>query len=232
MRIFGYTFKSKDLFRKAVTHASLCEESIAPQERLEFLGDAIIDAVVSCYLYQKMPHVDEGGLTELRASVVSTRGLANAARAHQLEEFVEAAGRLMRAGYAQRDRTLANTLEAIVGAIHLEGGYDVATKAVFIALGLEELSFDSAPKNTKGRLQELLQSHFKLLPEYQGGHVAGPNHAPIFEAKLYFQGRYLASAQGRTQKSAEQAAALVVLERIEKLSSKELVAWCESLSED
>jgi ribonuclease-3 len=212
---FGVSFSDPALLDRALTHRSA---GLANYERLEFLGDALINAVVSIELYARYPRAAEGDLTRLRASLIRESSLADLARRIQLSDYLRMGGGELKSGGYRRDSILADTLEALVAAVYLDAGWDSCRLLVH---GLFAEAFDavdlSACKDAKTRLQEWLQGRGMALPDYQLVDTAGKDHDKTFRVACRIAASELsAEAVGRSRKAAEQAAAAALLERIEQ----------------
>jgi ribonuclease-3 len=217
----GYRFQRTDLLMEALTHPSYSSEHHQPPphyERLEFLGDAVLQLCVSGWLFTRHPDLDEGGLTRLRSTLTDQGALDKLARHLDLGRFLRLGRGERRAGGADRASLLADSLEAMIGAIYLDGGLAAATafwERLLAASGLDlaQLLID---ENPKGRLQERAQEdHAGTLPEYQVQHLGGPDHAPEFEVRVLLAGRELAVARAGSRRDAEKEAARLALKRLE-----------------
>lgn len=212
----NYVFRDPGLLRLALTHPSVAHELGAPIEtnqRLEFLGDAVLQLVLTRELYETFPGFDEGPLTKARAKLVNRRTLAEHARRIGLgKHLIVSRGEEMHGG-RDRPSALADTFEALLGAILLDGGFEPARE--FILRQFKE-AFGGLPvipilENPKGELQELLQSVSAEAPQYQVVSATGPDHDPIFECTVHHNGMELARGQGKSKKAAESEAALAAL---------------------
>ena len=212
----NYVFRDPGLLRLALTHPSVAHELGAPVEtnqRLEFLGDAVLQLVLTRELYETFPGFDEGPLTKARAKLVNRRTLAEHARRIGLgKHLIVSRGEEMHGG-RERPSALADTFEALLGAILLDGGFEPARE--FILRQFKE-AFGGLPvipilENPKGELQELLQSVSAEAPQYQVVSATGPDHDPIFECTVHHNGMELARGQGKSKKAAESEAALAAL---------------------
>lgn len=210
--VLGYTFRDPQKLIEAVTHASLVYESQRQQadnQRLEFLGDSVFQLTLSEMLFLKLSTANEGVLTKTRAELVSTKALAQVARRLNLGGFLLMGRGEEASGGRERDKTLADALEAIAGAIYLDGGMEAA-KSFAIHLFSETLSsIGSSPaeQNPKGHLQEVLQTFGNAPPTYSIVQESGPDHAKCFEATVNWQGELLGRGQGKSKKEAEVDAA-------------------------
>jgi len=212
----GYTFKDIKLLIEALTHKSYKQPY--NNERLEFLGDAVLDLVVGEYLFKKFPRHDEGKLSKMRASLVNEEGFTRLASAIDLGRFIY----LSNAEENNRGRTkpslLSNAFEAVMGAIYLESGLEQVARITIKLLdeNYDELTLDSLFKDYKTSLQELTQAHFGMTPEYQLVHSRGPDHLKEFEIAVRIDGKTYASAIGKSKKTAQQEAAKIALELLQK----------------
>jgi ribonuclease III len=198
------------LARQALTHRSYAYENggLATNERLEFLGDAVLGLVVTDALYAAHPDLPEGQLAKLRAGVVSTRALAGVARSVGLGEWVLLGRGEQTTGGRDKSSILADTLEALLGAVYLEQGLPGAVRVVRRLLGplLDSVAADDAGRDWKTTLQELGAGRSLGVPEYRTTET-GPPHAREFTAEAVIGGRVLGAGSGRTKKEAEQQAA-------------------------
>ena len=213
----GYVFRDDGLLRLALTHPSIAHESgvaTAHNQRLEFLGDAVLQLVLTRELYEKFPVFGEGPLTKARAKLVNRRALAERARpldlgAHLILSRGEEAN-----GGRERGSALADAFEALLGAMFLDGGFEVARTVILrefapVLGGLNELP---NIENPKGELQELLQARSEHAPEYQFVSASGADHDRDFECAVLHEGVELARGRGKSKKAAESDAAMVALE--------------------
>ena len=208
----GYTFRDRLKLVQALTHGSLGYESQRSQpdnQRLEFLGDAVLQLTLSEMLYHKHPEADEGVLTKSRAQFVSTKAFAEVARRVNLGAHLLMGRGEEASGGRERDSALADALEAIAGAIYLDGGLEAATGFTRMLFGplLDAMADVPEEQNPKGHLQELLQVTGTAAPTYAIVSESGPDHAKAFEATVQWQGAVLGRGQGRSKKEAEVDAA-------------------------
>jgi len=213
-RSFGYRFAAPGLCHAALTHRSA---GAAHNERLEFLGDAVLNACVARLLYDAHPEIDEGALSRLRATLVSGRALAEVSAELGLGEHLRLGGGELKAGGFRRASTLADALEAILGAIFLDSGFDAVMAAVRRIMGprLAALPAADTLKDPKTRLQEILQGRGLALPIYELFSVSGEPHAQAFLVSCSVPAVGL-SAQGEagSRRHAEQQAAAKLLESL------------------
>jgi ribonuclease-3 len=204
----GYRFKDDDLLTRALTHRS---HSAAHNERLEFLGDSVVNCAVALALYRKFPSLTEGELSRLRASLVSQPSLADIARRYEFGSYLRLGEGEVKSGGARRPSMLADAVEAVVGGAFLDGGFDAATAVVETLFGdaLRNIEPESARKDAKTRLQEYLQSRRLQLPRYTVTAIRGEAHDQIFEVECDVSELGIRSrGEGTSRRSAEQEAAL------------------------
>ncbi|MDR1520281.1 MAG: ribonuclease III [Planctomycetota bacterium] len=211
----GHVFSDKTRLLQALAHSSSTQDKTRSNERLEFLGDAIIDFVVREHLFHSYPQRQEGDLTEAKSAVVCRSALAEAARRIDLPDFL-----ILGRGIGKRrpipESLIADAFEAVVAAIHLDGGIQSARNFILGCLGaaipaaIEKASLD----NHKSVLQKILQQNRRRLPEYRILSIAGPEHARTFRVAALIGGRELGQGSGPNKKTAEQAAARSALENL------------------
>jgi ribonuclease-3 len=225
----GYAFRDEGLLRLALTHPSVAHESGVPtaggdaaqrrpahNQRLEFLGDAVLQLVLTGELYEKFPAFDEGPLTKARAKLVNRRTLAEHARALDLGgHLILSHGEEMHGG-RERPSALADTFEALLGAIFLDGGFDAAREFILreFSAAFGKLSVLPTIENPKGELQELLQARSPEAPEYHVVSTTGPDHDRVFECTVQHEGVELAHGRGKSKKAAESDAASSALKKL------------------
>jgi len=209
----GHRFKDQKLLLKALTHKSFAAESGSSEfnERMEFLGDSILSAVVSDFLYNKYPENDEGRLSQIKSQIVSRLQLARWAKKIKLGEYLYISkGEELNAARV-RDSLLADTFEAVIAAIYIDSGFDAADK--FIS-GFLNLQRRIVINDSKSKLQELIQSKYQTLPDYKVLNESGPDHEKVFEIGVYHKKKLLGTGVGRCKKDAEQAAAKKALKAL------------------
>ena len=215
----GYSFRDPALLKLALTHPSVAHEQGLPvhtNQRLEFLGDAVLQLVLTRELYEKFPGFGEGPLTKARAKLVNRRSLAEHARQLSLGKYlIVSRGEEISRG-RERPSALADTFEALLGAIFLDGGYEAGRAFILSQFqgAFGELSAIPILENPKGELQELLQARSSEAPRYHVVSVSGPDHDRIFECTVHHGGAELARGRGRSKKSAESEAALAALVKL------------------
>ncbi len=213
-------FNDTALLVSALTHRSYANEMQSPEitdnERLEFLGDAILGMVISHYLVWKYPLYSEGKLSKLKSYLVSRSALAGLARNLNLGEYLRLGKGEMTASGHTKDSLLANTFEAVIGAIYLDGGVENVKGFILqqIAGLSDEIARREGVENYKGALQELVQTELGQTPIYQLLEVTGPQHRRIFRVQLKLSDEYCVTAQGYSKKQAEQEAARLLFQRL------------------
>ena len=212
----GYTFRDSALLRLALTHPSVAHETNSAtqtNQRLEFLGDAVIQLILTRELYEKFPTFGEGPLTKARAKLVNRRSLAERGRDLNLGQHLIVSRGEEISGGRDRASSLADCYEALFGAIFLDGGFEAAREIVLreFRAATNELSELPAMENPKGELQELLQSDSTEAPRYHVISATGPDHDRIFECTVHHNGVELARGAGKSKKAAESEAALAAL---------------------
>ncbi len=219
-----YQFKNEELLARSLRHKSHAHEvDAADNERLEFLGDSILSMIVSEQLYKLFPKEQEGVLSKLRAALVSERNLTTLSKNLGIASLVKLGAGEESTGGREKSSILSSTLEALVAAIYLDGGFE-ATKVWVNELFHEQLSSVAAgndrdfleARDFKTTLQEVCQEKLKQTPRYEVLTSSGPDHARTFEVRALIQGVALSKAKGLSKKSAEQAAAQAALELIEQ----------------
>jgi ribonuclease-3 len=210
--------RDASLLNLALTHGSFTHEGRSRRtdtyERLEFLGDAVLNLVVSDHLYRRMPERAEGDLARARARLVSEPALAEIARGLDLGRFLRLGRGEERGGGRERNSMLADVLEAVVGAVYIDAGFGVAHAVVsrLYAELMEDL--EEPGGDFKSQLQEFLQQREKRLPRYRIAATEGPDHAKAFHAIVESGGTVLGEGRGKSKKEAEQAAAEAALQRL------------------
>jgi ribonuclease-3 len=217
----GYEFREEHLLRMALTHPSVAHENgtaTAHNQRLEFLGDAVLGLVLTRKLYEEFPAFDEGSLTKARAKLVNRHALAGRARSLGLGDHLILSRGEETSGGRDRSSALADAYEALLGAIFLDGGFEAARTFIlreFVG-AFDELAARPLIENPKGELQEFLQSSSAQAPEYKTVQISGSDHEPLFECAVFHDGAELARGKGKSKKAAESAAALVALDTLKR----------------
>ena len=211
-----YEFKDKKLLIEALTHKSYKQPY--DNERLEFLGDAVLDLVVGEYLYKKFPKSDEGKLSKIRASLVNEEGFNKLANVLKLGDYIFLSNAEENNDGRTKPSLLSNAFEAVMGAIYLEAGLqkvqDITIK--LIEENYEDISLDSLFRDYKTTLQELTQAHFGVTPEYKLVGSRGPDHKKEFEVAVMVENKEYAKAVGKSKKIAQQEAAFKAIEILQK----------------
>lgn len=219
----GYSFDSRDLLEMALLHRSYRFENkdiAADNQRLEFLGDAVMGFLVAAQLYRRHGDQDEGILTELRSRVTSGKALAEVARQIGLGDFMRLGKGEERAGGRGRETLLADGMEAVIGAAYLDGGVKAAEKIVtklLIPLA-GEAPIEEWSGNPKGKLQELSQRMYGRGPEYRCVSEEGPAHQKKFVVEAIVGGALLGEGQGANKRAAEADAAMAAVKKLMKTS--------------
>jgi ribonuclease-3 len=212
-------FRDKELLHRALTHRSFAHEACLPadytNERLEFLGDAVLDVVVSDYLYRKHSELNEGDLTRIRSFLVNMNSLAETAREIGIGEYILLSREERADGGGEKASIIADALEALIGAVYLDQGLDEAGR---LCLRLFESKLEEAVSGTldydyKSRLQEMVVKDKGILPRYRL-REEGPDHRKTFHATVFIADEKMGTGSGSSKKEAEQEAAREALERI------------------
>lgn len=213
-KLIGYEFKDKKLLKQALTHSSYANEQkinkSGDYERLEFLGDAVLEVVSSEFLFHKYPDLPEGKLTKLRASMVCEPSLAICARDLDLGSYILLGKGEESTGGRNRESITSDVMEAIIGAIFLDGGMEKA-KAHIERFVLSDLEDKALFYDSKSTLQEVLQGELRKDFEYILNAERGPEHDKEFDVSVIVDGKVLGNGKGRTKKAAEQQAAYQAL---------------------
>jgi ribonuclease-3 len=212
----GHVFRDEALLRLALTHPSVAHEqggAAQHNQRLEFLGDAVLQLVLTRQLYEKFPAVGEGPLTKARAQLVNRRTLADHGRRIELGQHLVVSRGEELSGGRDRVSALADAFEALVGAIFIDGGFDAAQKFILRQFQevFGELEVIPSLENPKGELQETLQAVSPESPQYFLESVSGPDHLREFECTVRYRGEEIGRGRGRSKKAAESQAARAAL---------------------
>lgn len=214
-KVLTYHFRQIELLEQALTHRSYSRSS--NYERLEFLGDSVLNLVISEDIYRREPEASEGELSRIRASLVKQEALARVARDMDLGDYINLGGGELKSGGYRRSSILSDTLEAIIGAIYLDGGFDAARESTTTLYRdyLRNLPDSSTLTDDKTRLQEYLQSKQIELPEYQVVKTVGKSHDQVFTVSCKVDSITLESTgKGLSRKKAEQDAAHKALQQL------------------
>jgi ribonuclease-3 len=217
----NYEFKNMELLYQAMSHSSYINDSkmnkLKSNERLEFLGDAVLELISSEFLFEKYPMKTEGELTKLRASLVSEYPLAQVARQLKLGDYIILSNGEERTGGRNRDSIISDAVEALLGAIYLDGGIEEAKRFVytFVLNDIEkkQLFFDS-----KTMLQELIQKYHLGTLSYELIREDGPDHDKVYEVNAMLDKKVIGTGSGRTKKQAQQQAAYEAIQKLKKKS--------------
>ena len=212
----GYQFRDEKLIIEALTHRSYSKNF--NNERLEYLGDAVLDLIVGEYLFKLFPEAEEGMLSKLRAALVNEESFDKLARRINLGNFLFLSSAEENNGGREKPSILSSAFEALMGAIYLESGFE---KAKEIALNLlkeeyPEIKPKELLKDYKTTLQEITQAHFGEVPEYKLINTTGPDHRKEFEVGVFINGKEYARAKGRSKKAAQQEGARLTIEKLKK----------------
>ncbi len=216
----GVVFKNKDLLKESLTHRSYLNENplwgVPHNERLEFLGDAVLELAATEYLFVRFPNLSEGELTSIRAALVNYQMLAEVSKDINLNEYV-----LLSKGEAKdmgkaREVISANAFEALLGAVYLDAGYAAVKNFIdrFVMAKTDEVMEKKLYKDPKSLLQEIIQEKFKCTPTYSVLSERGPDHAKIFKVGVYFNDNLSAEGEGLSKQEAEIEAAKKALEKL------------------
>lgn len=220
--IIEYQFSDQDLLRQALTHASVAPTRVASNERLEFLGDAILGMVICEEIYRRDPELLEGEMTKIKSSVVSRRTCARIAAGCGLTELLYL-GKGVGAPEALPSSVGAAAFEAVIGAVFMDGGIEPARRLILAKMNgaIEAAVACEHQRNYKSLLQQYAQRHWNATPQYDVLDEKGPEHAKCFELAACLNGQRFPSAWGSTKKEAEQKAALVALQTLGVLDETE-----------
>ncbi len=216
-KTIGYCFSDPRLPLQALTHKSYSNEQpgfVPHNERLEFLGDAVLELAVSDWIFRHYPDIPEGGLTRIRAEVVSEKGLSEIARQLQIGNGLRLGKGEQKNGGNEKPSLLADALEALLGAVYRDGGFIPVCQViekVFVAT-IERSAQLRYGSDYKTCLQERLQARYNQLPEYLLEQASGPDHERIFSMEVRFAGKLLGKGSGTSKKNAEQKAAAAALD--------------------
>lgn len=216
----NYTFKDESLLIQALTHKSYANEKGVPDnERFEFLGDAVLNLIVSDYLIKRFPEYTEGDLSKLKAFIVNENTLSRIAEELHLGDYLLLGKGEEITGGRRKTSILADTLEALIAAIYLDGGFDAASSLVirFISREIHEMDAKGILYDFKTELQEYSQRIFGSLPYYRITGEYGPNHEKTFEVEVTINGEIYGRRTGNSKKEAEQSAAAMALNKLRRI---------------
>ncbi|GAB4506514.1 MAG: ribonuclease III [Anaerolineales bacterium] len=224
-QILHYEFRDPALLQQALTHSSYVNENrdtmLADNERLEYLGDAVLDFMVADWLFREYPDLAEGEMTNLRARLVREDTLARLARGIHLGEHLLLGKGEAESGGRSRPHNLCAAFEALVGAVYLDADLDVV-RAIFkpiLAPELERALHDQSARDPKSLLQEWVQARYHLTPTYETVSEEGPDHAKVFTVQVVLNDRVLGVGTGASKQAAAQQAASAALRRLQAENS-------------
>jgi ribonuclease-3 len=232
-RVLGHTFRNPQLLKESLTHASIADNRLNSNERMEFLGDAVLDLIICEALYLRFPEFLEGELTKIKSAVVSRRTCAEVAKETGLADLL-----IIGKGISSREQMppslAAAVYESIVAAIYLDGGFDVVKEYVLRTMTpkIDFISANMHAQNYKAVLQQHAQKLIGATPIYELLDEKGPDHSKCFEVCVTIDGRRFTSAWGPNKKMAEQKAALLALEELGVLDPKEVDEAIEEIAVD
>ena len=211
-QIIGYKFSNRELLSKAFAHSSAVDDRLFSNERLEFLGDSVLAAVICRALFEQFPGYMEGDLTKIKSMLVSRRTCARVTKRLGLQEFLKI-GKVMTSNRALTSSLAAGLLEAVIAAIYIDGGFDAAGGFILRAFASEIGRTDAGQShgNFKSLLQQYAQQQFDATPDYILLDEKGPDHDKCFESEVVIAERHFPSAWGTNKKEAEQKAAFNAL---------------------
>ncbi|MBE2220256.1 MAG: ribonuclease III [Anaerolineae bacterium] len=223
----GFQFQNRSVLMRALTHRSYLNEnpdmSLEDNERLEFLGDAVLDFLVGAYLYHRFPEMDEGELTSLRAALVRANTLADFARGWDLGAALQVGFGESESGGRERIPILCATFEAVIGAVYLDQGLE-RVKALMnpmIEPALKKIMAEQLHKDAKSEFQVWAQARFGITPHYEVVSTSGPDHAKVFKVSVMVGQKAWGTGEGRSKQTAAQAAARKAMIRAEDVEDEE-----------
>jgi ribonuclease-3 len=223
--ILGVTFEDVTHLQQSLVHRSYLNEAddhpLSSNERLEFLGDALLGHVVAERLYYEFPEFSEGDLTKVRSALVRTETLARIARSLNLGDYLFLGKGEAESGGRHRQRNLACALEAVIGAVFVDQGFNAARGFILRILGeeLEQAAAERLQMDPKSRLQEVVQGERQLTPVYRTDEVSGPDHDRVFVVDVFAGETFLGRGSGKSKRAAEQEAAVAALKTLDKRSA-------------
>ena len=224
-RILDHRFHDRSLLIASLVHRSYyagteTNTALQSNERMEFLGDSVLSLVVNDYLYQHYPDRSEGELTKMKSVVVSKQVLAHLAKKIDLGSFVLVSDNAQKAGVSEMHSVLSDTLEAVFGAVFIDGGFEAARRTILKVLpdNLGDVVYQADAINYKSLLQEYIQALHKVPPRYRVHSTTGPDHDKQFSVEVVVKGNILGQGNGKTKKHAEQEAAREAYRRLTNAS--------------
>lgn len=232
-KVLGVTFRNPQLLQESLTHASIADNRLNSNERMEFLGDAVLDLVICEALYLRFPNLLEGDLTKIKSAVVSRRTCAEVALETGLAELL-IIGKGISSRQSMPSSLAAAVYESIVAAIYLDGGFEVVKDYILRTMTskIDYISANMNQQNYKAVLQQHAQKMLGATPMYELLDEKGPDHSKCFEVCVCIDGRRFTSAWGPNKKMAEQKAALLALEEMGVMEAKEVDQAIEEIAED
>jgi ribonuclease-3 len=224
----GFQFQNRSVLMRALTHRSYLNEnpemSLEDNERLEFLGDAVLDFLVGSYLYHRFPEMDEGELTSLRAALVRANTLAAFAREWDLGEALQVGFGESESGGRERTPILCATFEAVIGAVYLDQGLErvVALMNPLIEPALKKILDEQLHKDAKSEFQVWAQARYGVTPRYEVVSTSGPDHAKVFTVSVLVDDKAWGIGDGPSKQSAAQAAARQAMLQAEDIENEEV----------
>ena len=221
-KTIGINFKNQLLLKEALTHRSYLNENpdwpTSHNERLEFLGDAVLEIIVTVFLFEKYPAFNEGKLTSIRAALVNRSMLSRVAKEIDLKSVVFISKGEKQGSARSREAIFANAVEALIGAIYLDQGYEVAENFIkqFVLKHLGLVMGEKLYQDSKSLLQEMVQEKLKITPRYEVMEEIGPDHKKEFLVGVFFDDKLIAEGKGVSKQDAEEATAEEALKKIEK----------------
>ncbi len=219
-KTIGITLANRDLLQNVFVHRSFLNENrdyhLQSNEKLEFLGDSVLSLITSIYLFKHFPELEEGDYTDIKASIVRTESLAEAAKEIQLGDYLLLSRGEEQGSGRKNINILADTFEALVASIFIDKDFETAYDFVIKHLFKEKLKYIVENKlymSPKSRLQEIIQAKYKMLPIYKVTEEAGPEHSKTFKVSVYLQDKLIGTGEGNSKKQAEEASAKKALEK-------------------
>ncbi len=213
-KCLDYQFKDKNLIIEALTHKSF--KKAYNNERLEFLGDAVLNLIVGEFLFNKFPNSNEGDLSKTRASLVNEKGFTKLALAINLGDYIYLSEAEERNDGRNKASILSDAFEAIMGAVYIEAGIETLKPMILklLEVSYDKINLDELFSDYKTALQEVTQAEFGSIPTYKLEGSSGPDHQKEFELSLWINDKLYATAKGKSKKLAQQAAAKQTLEKL------------------
>ena len=230
-QLLGHTFETPALLKEALTHASIADNRLNSNERMEFLGDAVLDLIICEALYLRFPEYLEGELTKIKSAVVSRKTCAEVSNETGLTDLL-VTGKGVGSGLAMPGSLAAGVYESIVACIYLDGGFDVVKQYILRTMGpkMDAITRTAHQSNFKATLQQHAQKNMGATPMYELLDEKGPDHSKCFEVCVCIDGKRFNSAWGPNKKMAEQKAALLALEELGLIAAQEVDEALEDLT--